>query len=182
MYIESPCIWAIIIYLFVTTNQNKTSQKIKCPPIHLLCSVLFCSSSSTTQRQRLRMGTGRGPSVSDDGETEGSNKTKRAKTTEGGGDVVVSHSHSLYEQIREQRIKENMERMQKLGLLDLSLNLKKNNPHGHAIPKKKTTIHDDTSPPEPQRRSSRLLLLLLFSVIFGLLAFSPWLVEFLCVV
>lgn len=171
----------LFIYLL---PQTKTKPPKKSSARPYTFSSLFCSvlhHQQQRQRQRLRMGTGRGPSVSDDGETEGSNKTKRSKTTEG-GDVVVSHSHSLYEQIREQRIKENMERMQKLGLLDLSLNLKKNNPHGHTIPKKKTTIHDDTSPPEPQRRSSRLLLLLLFSVIFGLLAFSPWLVEFLCVV
>ncbi|RDX92042.1 Cell division cycle-associated 7-like protein, partial [Mucuna pruriens] len=60
---------------------------------------------------------------------------------------------SCYEQARDQRIKENMERMHKLGLLDLSLKLKpqKNNP----LPKKKKTAPEPTH--EPQRRSSRIM-------------------------
>ena len=64
---------------------------------------------------------------------------------------------SHYEQIRDQRIKENKERMRKLGLLDLSLKLKsqpqKENSHYKA---KKKHTHDALPPNQsPARRSSR---------------------------
>ncbi|XP_027348324.1 cell division cycle-associated 7-like protein [Abrus precatorius] len=68
--------------------------------------------------------------------------------TEGEGEGDSSH----YEQIRDQRIKENMERMHNLGLFNLSLKLK-------AKPfkkKNKTTLHVKLS---PQRRSSRIMSL-----------------------
>jgi len=56
-----------------------------------------------------------------------------------------------YEQARDQRIKDNMERMQKLGLFDLSLKLKR--PKQKPLPKnKKTKPRPNHS---PQRRSSR---------------------------
>jgi len=56
---------------------------------------------------------------------------------------------SVYEQARNQRIKENMERMQKLGLFDLSLKLKRPKQNPRPKKKKKKTNHS------PQRRSSR---------------------------
>ncbi|CAK9150822.1 unnamed protein product [Ilex paraguariensis] len=58
-----------------------------------------------------------------------------------------------YEQFRDQRIKENMERMEKLGILELSRKLKtsKSLPPKNP-PKKKPTL----PPSEPTRRSSRL--------------------------
>ncbi|ESW28549.1 hypothetical protein PHAVU_003G296100 [Phaseolus vulgaris] len=58
-----------------------------------------------------------------------------------------------YEQARDQRIKDNMERMQKLGLFDLSLKLKR--PKQKPLPKnKKTKPRPNHS---PQRRSSRIM-------------------------
>ncbi|XP_042493993.1 cell division cycle-associated protein 7-like isoform X2 [Macadamia integrifolia] len=65
---------------------------------------------------------------------------------------------SGYEQFRDKRIKENMERMQKLGILDLSLKLKPVVP----TPKRTSKNTPERShpslllPSEPQRRSSRL--------------------------
>lgn len=73
-------------------------------------------------------------------------ETKRAKTEP---DANVSLSN--YEQLRVQRMKENMERMQKLGLLDLSLKLK-NTPRPYH---KSITTRDTQSEPLIQRRSSR---------------------------
>ncbi|GAU30377.1 hypothetical protein TSUD_57880 [Trifolium subterraneum] len=69
-------------------------------------------------------------------------------TKEEGGGAVVSNS-SDYEQIREERMKENAERMHKLGLLNLSLNLKLNKTPRPQI--KKNLIPSD----QPERRSSR---------------------------
>ncbi|GAU30364.1 hypothetical protein TSUD_57750 [Trifolium subterraneum] len=75
-------------------------------------------------------------------------RMRRTKEEEGSGVVVISAS-SDYEQIREERMKENAERMQKLGLLNLSLNLKLNKtPHPRI---KKNLIPSD----QPERRSSR---------------------------
>ncbi|XP_058742403.1 uncharacterized protein LOC131614880 [Vicia villosa] len=65
--------------------------------------------------------------------------------------VVQLPSSSHYEQIREQRMKENAERMQKLGLLNLSLKLKK---------PQRTIVKKIASPTnEPERRSSRIMTL-----------------------
>lgn len=61
---------------------------------------------------------------------------------------------SSYEQIRDQRIRENKERLQKLGLLELSLKLKTQNPPQNKKPRDKKT----TANPQPNlspRRSSR---------------------------
>ncbi|KAK7345973.1 hypothetical protein VNO80_20486 [Phaseolus coccineus] len=58
---------------------------------------------------------------------------------------------ACYEQARDQRIKENMERMQKLGLFDLSLKLKRPKP----LPKNKKTKPQPNH--SPQRRSSRIM-------------------------
>ncbi|CAL5213217.1 unnamed protein product [Lathyrus oleraceus] len=76
------------------------------------------------------------------------------KTTISEGDtVVVSSSSSHYEHIREQRIKENAERMQKLGLLNLALKLKK-------TPTPRTYVRKIASPTtQPERRSSRIMTL-----------------------
>ncbi|BAT75053.1 hypothetical protein VIGAN_01285200 [Vigna angularis var. angularis] len=57
-----------------------------------------------------------------------------------------------YEQARDQRIKDNMERMHKLGLFDLSLKLK--HPKRNYLPKKKKAVQPNHS---PQRRSSRIM-------------------------
>lgn len=69
-------------------------------------------------------------SASSDGE-DGSSATTETKTAKTDSDkgVVVLGSSSYYEQIREQRMKENAERMYKLGLLKLSGNLKKTPTH-----------------------------------------------------
>lgn len=79
---------------------------------------------------------------------------------DGGGDIEIEEASSKrakteaevsnYEQIRQQRIKENMERMHKLGLVDLSLKLKP--PKKTAPEKKKNVLPQHLS---PQRRSSR---------------------------
>ncbi|PQM35980.1 cell division cycle-associated protein 7-like [Prunus yedoensis var. nudiflora] len=65
---------------------------------------------------------------------------------------------SGYEQFRDQRIKENKERLQKLGLLDFSLKLKPKaappkRSQNQRDPSVQTKIHNSGSPP---RRSSRL--------------------------
>ncbi|GAU46103.1 hypothetical protein TSUD_95750 [Trifolium subterraneum] len=75
-------------------------------------------------------------------------KRTKEEEEERGGAVVVSAT-SDYEQIREQRMKENAERMKKLGLLNLSLNLKLNKTPRPQI--KKNPIPSDQS----ERRSSR---------------------------
>ncbi|XVE49127.1 hypothetical protein DITRI_Ditri01bG0057500 [Diplodiscus trichospermus] len=60
-----------------------------------------------------------------------------------------------YEKLREQRIKENKERMQKLGIWDLSLKLKPR-PPPRKIPKTDDKSHDPPPISQPHRRSSRL--------------------------
>lgn len=65
---------------------------------------------------------------------------------------------SDYEQSREERIKENLQRMQKLGILDLSLKLKSlNKPTPKSTPSIRRTLQQSTPipPPGPRRRSSR---------------------------
>ncbi|KAL5054087.1 hypothetical protein RYX36_034769 [Vicia faba] len=90
--------------------------------------------------------TRRTDSPSSDSE-DGTSITKTAKTE--GDTVVQSPSSSHYEQIREQRMKENAERMQKLGLLNLSLKLKK---------PPRTFVRKIASPTnQSERRSSRLM-------------------------
>ncbi|XP_042512010.1 cell division cycle-associated protein 7-like [Macadamia integrifolia] len=76
--------------------------------------------------------------------------------TAGAPEQVVSG----YEQSRDKRIKENMERMQKLGILDLSLKLKsglsspKRNPRNSS--ERKMPQPSPLLPSAPSRRSSRL--------------------------
>ncbi|XP_061373413.1 uncharacterized protein LOC133315767 [Gastrolobium bilobum] len=95
----------------------------------------------------MKMGTRRKKSEESsdfkDGDTE-SEGSKRAKK---------ESDFSHYEQIRDQRIKENMERMQKLGLLDLSLKLKHQKKNSHDKKKMKALPPSQS----PSRRSSRLL-------------------------
>ncbi|KAM3742989.1 hypothetical protein ACB098_07G110600 [Castanea mollissima] len=84
-------------------------------------------------------------------------RAKRSRKTSENEGNVVQNENSGYEQFREQRIKENMERMQKLGILDLSQNLKKS----HTKPKPKPNPSDKkTHNPLPlsgsPRRSTRL--------------------------
>lgn len=77
--------------------------------------------------------------------------------------VQNNHTHSKlsrYELSREERIKENLERMQKLGILDLSLKLKSlHNPtprNNNKSYNRKTPQHGEPLPPSgPVRRSSR---------------------------
>ncbi|KAE9613578.1 hypothetical protein Lal_00016095 [Lupinus albus] len=106
--------------------------------------------SYSTERERyiflesFRMGTGRKKNeacVAAEDVTEDSENEREMDT-------------SGYEQIREQRIRENKERMHKLGLLGLSLHLKKQNEKPPSDKKRKTTLHSASLP--PQRRSSRL--------------------------
>ncbi|XP_023874595.2 uncharacterized protein LOC111987116 [Quercus suber] len=86
-------------------------------------------------------------------------RAKRARKTSENEGNVVQNENSGYEQFREQRIKENMERMQKLGILDLSQNLKKSHTKPKPKPKpnpldKKT--HNPLPPSGSPRRSTRL--------------------------
>ncbi|XP_058750566.1 uncharacterized protein LOC131623584 [Vicia villosa] len=93
------------------------------------------------------MGTRRRRSDSSSSDSEYGSITKTAKTER--DTVVVSSSSSHYEQIREQRMKENAERMQKLGLLNLSLKLKK---------PPRVFVRKIASPTnQSERRSSRLM-------------------------
>lgn len=105
---------------------------------------------STPRRPKMvgRRGRGRGNSKESDGEEMGAGENGIAGVPG-------------YEQIRDQRIKENKERMQKLGILDLSQQLK-----SRAAPPKRSRLVKDTSdqtktqnpmpnPGSPPRRSSR---------------------------
>lgn len=80
-----------------------------------------------------------------------------------------------YEKLRDQRIKENLERMQKLGIIELSLKLK--SASAAAAPKRFPKNSSQKEPPnespadEPPRRSSRYYFF--FPPLFNLL--------FLCV-
>ncbi|CAJ1939353.1 unnamed protein product [Sphenostylis stenocarpa] len=89
------------------------------------------------------------PSLSED-DADGSDSP-----SEEGSKTEVDSSH--YEQARNQRIKENMERMQKLGLFDLSLKLKP--PKENHLPKKKKKKTIPQPNNSPQRRSSRIMSL-----------------------
>lgn len=92
----------------------------------------------------------------------------RPQKEEEGEEVVVenegkkkkSEAVSGYEQFRDQRIKENMERLQKLGILDLSRKLKpelKKRPKKDPSQKKPSSTSSD-----PPRRSSRYSLFFFF--------------------
>ncbi|XVF01183.1 hypothetical protein REPUB_Repub04eG0066500 [Reevesia pubescens] len=67
-----------------------------------------------------------------------------------------------YEQLRQQRIKENKERLEKLGIFDLKLKLKpKRHPHPQNIPENSSrhkTLNPVPISQQPPRRSSRLIL------------------------
>ncbi|KAL0377782.1 UNVERIFIED_CONTAM: Cell division cycle-associated 7-like protein [Sesamum radiatum] len=72
---------------------------------------------------------------------------------EDGGALQISE----YELSREERIKENRERMQKLGIVDLSLKLKALRPTPNRGSHRKTPqVHSPLPPSGPVRRSSRL--------------------------
>lgn len=63
-----------------------------------------------------------------------------------------TQKNSEYEQLREKRIKENLERMQTLGIFDLSLKLKPvRTPIVHKTPQRLPPLQ----PSGPTRRSSR---------------------------
>ncbi|KAK4416251.1 Cell division cycle-associated 7-like protein [Sesamum alatum] len=69
----------------------------------------------------------------------------------------VARMISEYELSREERIKENRERMQKLGIVDLSLKLKALRPTPNRGSYRKTPqVHSPLPPSGPVRRSSRL--------------------------
>ncbi|PKU73382.1 hypothetical protein MA16_Dca024184 [Dendrobium catenatum] len=71
---------------------------------------------------------------------------------EGGGDATATTS--VYEKSRSERIKENMERMKKLGILDLSLNLKSEFCRSSRLKSARIPRAGKPSAPLP-RRSSR---------------------------
>ncbi|GER35695.1 zinc-finger domain of monoamine-oxidase Arepressor R1 [Striga asiatica] len=73
---------------------------------------------------------------------------------------LSDHNKSAYELTREERIKENRERMQKLGLVDLSLKLNalKSTPK-RAYQRKYPLDQSPLPPPGPIRRSSRLQMI-----------------------
>ncbi|CAK9166409.1 unnamed protein product [Ilex paraguariensis] len=72
--------------------------------------------------------------------------------------IETANTTCGYEQAREERIKENLERMQKLGILDLSLKLKSVKPtHKNNLFNRKTPQRPSPLPRSgPARRSSRL--------------------------
>lgn len=86
-------------------------------------------------------------------------RAKRARKTSENEGNVVQNENSGYEQFREQRIKENMERMQKLGILDLSQNLKKSHTKPKPNPSDKKT-HNPLPLSGSPRRSTRFFLFL----------------------
>uniref|UniRef100_A0A1J3GE43 Cell division cycle-associated 7-like protein n=1 Tax=Noccaea caerulescens TaxID=107243 RepID=A0A1J3GE43_NOCCA len=63
---------------------------------------------------------------------------------------------SLYEQSREERIKENLQRMQNLGLLNLAQNLKSETRPVKRRYTRTNSAQNSTPPLQPSRRSSRL--------------------------
>ena len=91
-------------------------------------------------------------------------RAKRARKTSENEGNVVQNENSGYEQFREQRIKENMERMQKLGILDLSQNLKKSHTKPKPNPTPRNPSDKKTHDPLPlsgsPRRSTRFFLFL----------------------
>lgn len=91
-------------------------------------------------------------------------RAKRARKTSENEGNVVQNENSGYEQFREQRIKENMERMQKLGILDLSQNLKKSHTKPKPNPTPRNPSDKKTHNPLPlsgsPRRSTRFFLFL----------------------
>ncbi|OIW10972.1 hypothetical protein TanjilG_22779 [Lupinus angustifolius] len=83
---------------------------------------------------------------------------KRGRAANESLSIPNYHEHtnnmSDYELSREQRIRENRERMGKLGIMDLSLNLKVQTKT--PIPQKRSRYNPKTPPSLPPRRSSRL--------------------------
>lgn len=82
--------------------------------------------------------------------------------SDGGYGNTEGKKISEYEQSREKRIKENRERMQKLGILDLSLQFKAHKPSTTSRSRKQppssrsTPLNPSPLPcPGPVRRSSR---------------------------
>lgn len=119
---------------------------LELPPFHLPKPKpkLILSSLDT---EKMKMGTRRKKreeaplslSEDDDGDENENSQNEGSKRVKNEG----------YEQAREQRIKENMERMQKLGLFDLSHKLK-------PLKKQKKRTHQPNH--SPQRRSFRFFL------------------------
>lgn len=90
---------------------------------------------------------------------------KRASTQEpistptslAGDDQAEARKMCLYEQSREERIKANLERMQKLGIFDLSQKLRSSSVPPKRTPNRKPSEKCAPAPPSgPVRRSSRL--------------------------
>ncbi|KAF8015539.1 hypothetical protein BT93_H1152 [Corymbia citriodora subsp. variegata] len=72
-------------------------------------------------------------------------------------DQAESRKMSLYEQSREERIKANLERMQKLGIFDLSQKLRSSSVPPKRTPTRRSSEKCAPAPPSgPVRRSSRL--------------------------
>ncbi|XP_011099235.1 uncharacterized protein LOC105177697 isoform X2 [Sesamum indicum] len=83
----------------------------------------------------------------------GEQQQRETMGKEDGGALQLSE----YELSREERIKENRERMQKLGIVDLSLKLKALRPTPNRGSHRKTPqVHSPLPPSGPVRRSSRL--------------------------
>lgn len=119
------------------------------PPFHLPRSQNKGSPKpKNTDHHRMRMGTLKKKREEEEGSQREDDANGSDSQSEEGS---KREDDSLrYEQARDQRIKDNMERMHKLGLFDLSLKLKR--PKQKLPPKKKKTIQPNHS---PQRRSSR---------------------------
>ncbi|CAI0446936.1 unnamed protein product [Linum tenue] len=76
--------------------------------------------------------------------------------SDGGSPSSESIPVSGYEELRDQRIKENKERMEKLGLLNLSLKLKASNRNPRNVSSDAKSARPPPSDSQSQRRSSRL--------------------------
>lgn len=87
--------------------------------------------------------------------------------------IEESHKKSDYEQAREERIKENRERMEKLGIFDLSLKFKSSTPaRKNSFNGKPNKCLSPLPPRGPTRRSSRYTSLPLFScLVMGFASF-----------
>lgn len=87
--------------------------------------------------------------------------------------IEESHKKSDYEQAREQRIKENRERMEKLGIFDLSLKFKSVKPaRKNSLNGKPSRCLSPLPARGPTRRSSRYTSLPLFSCsVMGFVSF-----------
>jgi cell division cycle-associated protein 7 len=112
-------------------------------------------------------------------------RTKRARSPPLMKSEGMEKGPSDYEKYREERIKANMERMQKLGLLDLSRDVKSvfHTPNLSTLHKRRVILPSDGSkkkidlyPPLPPRRSSRFVFRCILADL-RLSSSNPWMID-----